>query len=198
MSEYHSIAKQIGWRFLIALPFFAVGASGMLVGRSAEANPFGAGLVAGLMSTASILIGAVVMARPVARLFAEPWGSIFFPGQQFDKPQPIYGIPEARRKEGRYEEAIAGFERIADDDPQQLRAYVSMIDVAIVELKDVPRAEAMLSRGLAALTQREDREQLIASFTNSSSMLVNDRDGVPERSPISTERMKRRPAPFWK
>lgn len=193
MSEFRDIFRQFGWRLLLALPFFVLGAGGRLIGAPAEANPLGAGLAAGLLSTASILVGAIIVARPLARLAAEPWGALFFPSAQFDKPQPMYGIPEARRKEGKFEEAIAGFAGIAEQDPQEVRAYAAMIDVAIVNLKDLPRGEAILAEGLTALTQREDRERLITCFTNSRSMLRNDRDGVPERALISTERMKRRP-----
>jgi tetratricopeptide (TPR) repeat protein len=190
MSEYADILRQLGWRFLFALPFFFAGAGGRLL-KNADGSGMLGGFAMGLLSTSCILTGAIIMARPFARLFAEPWGSLFFPSEHFDKPQPMYGIPGARRKEGKYEEAIAVFEKIAGADPQELRAYVSMIDIAIVNLKDEARAEIFLQNGLKALSRREDRETLINAFQNSSSRFVSDRDGVPERALISTDRMLR-------
>ena len=200
MSEYREIGKQIGWRALFALPFIAIVILGgrALPSRGDMDFNIGYSVCVILMCVGCIFISALIMARPLLRLFAEPWGSLFYPVEHFDKPQPMYGIPEARRKEGKYEEAIAGFEKIAAEDPQELRAYISMMDVAVLNLKDTARAEAMLQNGLAALAQRENREQLISAFQNISSRLVSSRDGVPESAPIPTDRMKRRPASFWK
>ncbi len=191
MSEYGDIFKQLGWRFLFALPFFVIGAGGRLM-KHAEGSSEIVVFALGLLSTASILAGAIFMARPVARLFAEPFGSLFFPSSHFDKPQPMYGIPEARRQEGKYEEAMAGFAKIAGEDPQEVRAYIAMIDTAIVNLKDEARANAIFQNGVAKLKRAEDRDQLASSYSNIRSRIVSDRDGVPERAPISTDRMTRR------
>jgi len=186
------------WRYLLAALLFVTGAGGFLIGRAAEAAPMSVGFAAGLFSTACILLASIIVARPLAQFVCYKVGTLFFSDARFDRPQPIYSIPEARRREGRYEEAIDGFERIAAEDPQQARAYAAMIDIAIVDLKDVERAEAILREGLSALSRREDRERLLNCFANSRSMLVNDRDGVPERALISTDGMKRRPQPYWK
>lgn len=168
MNEYRDILATLGWRFLIALPFFALGASAVF----------------GFYSFGLIFIGAVIVAKPLARLVAEPFGAIFFPNEHFDKPQPIFSIPEARRQEGKYEEAIEGFRSIVEEDPQELRGYVSMIDVAVVNLKDEARANDMLEWGLSRLSRREDRERLISAFQNIRSRLVSSRDGVGDVQPI--------------
>lgn len=193
MSDSQATLRRFCWKLAIATPFFAVGAGGYLIGGAAEADPLGRGLLGGMASMVALLLGALIVASSIAQLLAEPWGSLFFPGAQFDRPQPMYGIPEARRKEGRYEESFAGFAEIVREHPQQLRAYIALIDVAIVDLKDVARAETVLQEGLSRLRERADREQLIACFEHSRSMLHNQRDGLPEREPITTDRMKRRP-----
>lgn len=177
MTEREDILKQLCWRVLMAAPFFIAGVSAQF----GFASPF------------LILTGAIIVARPLSRLLAEPWGNLLFPSDHFDKPQPIYGIPEARRQEGKYEEAIQGFQKILVEHPQEVRAYVSMIDVAIVNLKDEARANAIFQNGIAKLKRAEDRDQLASAYSNIRSRIVSDRDGVPDRQPISTDRMKRRP-----
>lgn len=172
MSEYREIFISMAKRFPFALPFFYLGIAAKL----------------GFFSPFSILIGAIIMAKPLARLFAEPWGALFFSNKRFDRPQPIYGIPEARRQEGNYEEAMAGFAKIAGEYDDQVRAYVSMIDVAIVNLKDEARAETIYREGITKLTKQEDREALAGMFSAIRTRIVSDRDGVPDRAPVSGER----------
>lgn len=181
------------WRYGVAAILFVVGSGGFLIGRTAESAPMSAGLAAGLFSTACILLASILVAPPFARFICYKIGTMFFSDDRFDKPQPIYSIPEARRREGNYEEAIAGFEKIAAEDPQEVRAYIGMIDVAIVELKDIPRAEAMMREALSVLSQPADRERLLTCVHNSRSMLQNKRDGVPDRPPLPLE-PRRRPS----
>ncbi len=63
-----------------------------------------------------------------------------------------------------YEEAIAGFERIAQDYPDEVKPYIEMIDIAIVNLKDPERANALYRRGILFLKKNEDKEVLARMY----------------------------------
>jgi len=111
-----------------------------------------------------MIVGALIVAPPLAELFAEPTGSLFWPSDQYDRPQPQYSIPQSKRARGLYEEAMAGFEKIAAEYPGETQPYVEMIDIAIVNLPDLPRAKAILQRGFSVLKKDEDREALVRMF----------------------------------
>jgi hypothetical protein len=110
-----------------------------------------------------MLIGAVVLAIPLARLIAEPSGSLFYP-RIYAEPHPPYGIPESKVAKGQYEEAMQVYEQIAAAYGDQLKAYVGMIDVAIMHLNDPARALAIYERGMAALVTQEKRDALTRMY----------------------------------
>jgi len=114
---------------------------------------------------ACFLVAATIIAGPIARLIAQPAGNLFYPEDHFDHPQPMYGIPEAKRKRGLYEEAMAGFEKIAEEYPNEIKPYVEMIDIAIVDLKDAGRANAIYRRGVSALKNAADKEILARMYS---------------------------------
>ena len=112
------------------------------------------------------LVGAAIMiASPMARLVAESSGNLFYPGRRFDRPQPMYSIPEARRASGFYEEAISGFEKLAEAYPDEVKPYIEMIDISILNLKDPERANEIYRRGVALLKKVEDKEALATMYS---------------------------------
>ena len=149
MSNYPEILKALAWRTLIALPFFAVGLTGAL----------------SVLSPFFTVAGALIVAAPLAGLFAEPAGNLFYPGKRSSRKQPMYGIPESKRAKGLYEEAISGFEQIAQEYPKETKPYIEMIDIAIRNLKDPERANAIYRRGLAVLKRDKDREVLAIMYS---------------------------------
>lgn len=113
---------------------------------------------------ACMILGSIILAFPLAELFAEPTGNLFWPSDRYDRPQPAYSIPQSKRARGLYEEAMAGFEQIAAEYPQETQAYVEMLDVAIVDLHDPQRAQAIFHRGISVLEKEDDRETLARMY----------------------------------
>ena len=172
MNEYEPILGSLLVRLLIASPFFAIG----LTGAAFIASPF------------FTLTGAIIIAFPLARLFAEPLGSLFFPNKHYDRPQPIYSIPLARKQEGRYEEALAGFLQIAYAWPEQVQAWIEMVDVAITGLNDGPRAEKIFQQGMAALRDDAARQRLAEMYVAIKSQLKPAHPPVCTPLPLPTNR----------
>jgi tetratricopeptide (TPR) repeat protein len=160
MSEYRDILFSLGRRLLFAAPFAAFG---LFAFSHAGGSPL-QGIAAGLFGCAGVLMAAIILARPLARLFAESSGLLFWPDQHFDRAQPLYSIPQSKRAQGLYEEAMAGFEKIAEEYPGELQPYVELIDVAIVHLRDPGRANEIYQRGLARLTTDDDKEALARTY----------------------------------
>ena len=110
------------------------------------------------------LVAAVLLAGPVARLLAEPLGDLYWPRRYFDRPQPMYGIPESRRRKGQFEEALAEYEKIAAANPGEVRPWLDMIDIAITDLRDPERANVFFQHGLAALPDPDAKDHLARVF----------------------------------
>ncbi len=172
MNDYKPILGHLLVRLLIASPFFAIG----LTGAAFVASPF------------FTLAGAIIVAKPLARLLAEPFGSLFFPNKHYDRPQPIYGIPLARKQEGHYEEALAGFLEIAHGWPDQVQAWIEMLDVAINCLHDGARAESIFQQGMAALQDDAARQRLAEMYVALKSQLPPAQPPVRAPLPLPTGR----------
>jgi len=123
-----------------------------------------------------IVGGAIIIAPVIADFITEPFRAMFYPGERFDRPQPAYGIPQAKRARGLHEEAILEYEKIISEHPGQLKAFTEMIDIAVIDLCDEDRARSIFHRGLAELTEDSDRKALIHVFEATVSRL----HGKPE------------------
>lgn len=144
MTNYRDILKSLAWRALLAAPFFVVGLRCM----------------ASVLSPLFIVAGAIIVAMPLARFIAEPIGGLFYPVRRLSRKLPMYSIPQSKRAKGLYEEAIAGFEKIAKEYPRETQPYIEMIEITIVDLKDPERANRVYQHGMSRLKKVEDREML--------------------------------------
>jgi len=172
--NYPDLLRQLLKRLAIAAPFFALGA--FLVARCARTAPWGVLWGLGFMT-----IGVAIVMVPLAGLLAEPIGGlVFFQGRHRDKPGPIYSMAQAMRSAGRYQEALAEYERMTREFLGEVKPYVEMIDIAVVNLKDGPLAESIFHKGMVAFEKREEaRKRLQARYKEIRSRL-DRRTDLPE------------------
>ena len=134
-----------------------------------------------LLGFAFFLVAAILVSGPLARWLAEPTGSLFWPKRYYDKPQPMYGIPQSRRAKGQLEEALAEYEKIAAAHPDEVRPWLEMIDLAIHDLRDARRAEIICRQGRAYLKTAAARDLLAQVYAEALSRL----DARPPRDAIA-------------
>ncbi len=60
---------------------------------------------------------------------------------------------------------MAGFEKIAETYPDEVQPYIHMIDIAIVNLKDPDRANAIYRRGISSLRRDEAKGELARMYS---------------------------------
>jgi outer membrane protein assembly factor BamD (BamD/ComL family) len=137
-------------------------------------------IMALLLSSISVLVPWIGV--KIAQLIGNQAGKILYSGEEFDRPQPMFSIPEGKRKSGNYQEAFDGFQKIASEYPQALKAYVAMIDIAIVDLKNKKLADSVFHQGIATLGAKEDRDSLARMYMAISSRLEVNRHVV--RHPV--------------
>jgi tetratricopeptide (TPR) repeat protein len=172
-ADYKSLLWGILRRAVPAGISIAIGSGLLLAAQSSGAPTMFLGMF-------FFLIAAIFVAGPIARLLAEPMGSLFWPRRYYDKPQPIYGIPQSKRARGLPEEALAEYEKLAEAFPKEVRPYLEMIDIAIVDLKDPDQALAIYQRGIALLKNPEDQDMLARGYAATRTWL----DAKPPRPPL--------------
>lgn len=151
--------RRLLWRLLIAASFF--GGGFWMLCRS---NPF--------YGAALIIIGAMIVAFPAAELLARPIMGFYYPTES-GPPPPNFSIPEARVKQGRYEDAMQEYAAIAAKYPTAMLAYAGMIEVAFKHLHDQARADAAYRQGMTAITDREQQASLHRLYTAFRSWAAN-------------------------
>lgn len=155
MSAYRPILVRILVRTLLALPFFGLGLYLLFTANSGWAS---AGLL--LIGMALVLLGVIMVAPSLAALLAQPWSSLFYPEETLERPPPVYSIPEGLVKRGEYDAALEYYESIVEAYPDELQAYLEILDLLLVHMHRPERAEAMYQRGMAALHAGKHRDTL--------------------------------------
>jgi tetratricopeptide (TPR) repeat protein len=118
------------------------------------------GVVTMLFAMGFGILAAIIIAPTIARGFVGWLYDRFSYSEKYDRPAPMYSIPQGLRKNRRFEEAIEAYEQIAEDYPDELKPYLEMMDIALGELKDPDRAELIYQQGLLNFTDPNHRERL--------------------------------------
>lgn len=157
MVNYRDIFSSLARRAALALALLVFGAFVIKKGLG-----FGSFLAAPflLFGMAMFVVVAILMGMPLARLVAEFIGNIFYWSEHYDKPQPVYGIPEAKRLKGLFQEAFDCLQELLQEHPQEIKAYVEMIDIAIVDMKNPDLASKIYHRGMDVLKKESARNTL--------------------------------------
>jgi len=165
MVNYRDIFKNLGWRLAVAIMVIGVGALVIKRGLNSGAggNPF-EGSQYYFFGVAMFVVAAIIMGTPLARLVAEFVSNIFYPSEHYNKPQPVYGIPEAKRMKGLFQEAFDDFQKLSQEFPQELKAYIEMIDIAIVDMNNPDLASSVYQHGLETLKEEKAREVLSGRY----------------------------------
>lgn len=159
MISFSFIRRSLLIALACAAPFFVVG---WLVVTRASGEWAAAG--SALFGIVLFITGAVIVAPAIAEWITEPRGSLYTPSGHADHPAPLYGIAETLRDRGDYEGALARLDEIAKDFPHELDAYIKMIDIAMENLRDLPRAETLYHRGTQALRNHGDKTALTLTY----------------------------------
>jgi hypothetical protein len=155
VKPYRDIFSQLLLRLVFALPLVLAG--WYLV----ASRPSGWPAAPVLLVAMACFIGAgFLMAGPVARLFAEPAGTLYQPTATPTALKPDYSVVSVLKGQGKYADALAEYRRISDRHPGELEPYVEMIDIALRYFKDEAMAREVLAQGLARLSEASDRETL--------------------------------------
>lgn len=156
MGVYRELFEEFKTRLLVAGSCFVAGVILSIIA--------GDPLTGFMIFLPFVTVGVIVLAPAITAIFAQPFSSLFYPSDRFDGPQPMYSVPQSRRAVGAYEEAMSGYEKIAEKYPDEVKPYIEMMNIAILDLRDVERAKLILDRGQALFRDEGTRRVLQQSF----------------------------------
>ena len=148
-------------RMLFALPFFALGYLLLCMGP-----------LTAFYGGAAIIVGACIAAFPIGELFARPLMSLYWPTAG-GAAKPNYSIPEAHIKQGRYDLAMTEYVVIAQQHPNEVQAYISMIEIAFRDLHDPGRAATIYQQGMDNLQDKDGKAALHRMYAAFGSLHEN-------------------------
>jgi hypothetical protein len=154
---YENPRTDLAIRLAVAVPLLLAGIAVMVGGLRAG----GWTAAFSLPLAVACFVGAGAMIAPLlAQRLGDLAGGLFFPNRSFDRPQPVFSIAEGKRAQGQPREALAEYERVLLEHPQESRCYISMMDIAARDLRDPALAEGYYRRAAEQITDSETRRRL--------------------------------------
>lgn len=124
-------ALVVGFLFRVVMP---------MMGRGGYEAAFG-GLP---LTCVAGLVLAILWRHSIAEMIARPFENLYTGGSRADDPHPFYSIAHARRKQGRFLEAIEAIRSQLERFPADVEGHVLLAEVQARNLKDLVAAETTI------------------------------------------------------
>jgi outer membrane protein assembly factor BamD (BamD/ComL family) len=107
---------------------------------------YGAAFFGATLTAALGVYFAIIWRREIAELVARPFGALYDGGNQQVEPAPFYSIAEAKRKRGKYPEAMEEIRKQLEKFPTDFTGQMLLAEIEIEDLKDLPAAAVTIQR----------------------------------------------------
>ena len=98
------------------------------------------------MAAVGGLILAIIWTRPIAESVGRKFGQLYDGGDVEADPEPFYSMAEARRKQGRYPEAVAAVRTQLEKFPTDVRGQLLLAEIQADDLHDLDAARLTIER----------------------------------------------------
>jgi outer membrane protein assembly factor BamD (BamD/ComL family) len=92
------------------------------------------------------VVMSILWAPHIGALVAKPFTSMFDGGDEEIEPQPLYSIAIAKRKAGKYQEAIYQVHKQLERFPHDFQGLIMLAEIQAEDLNDLPGAEMTIER----------------------------------------------------
>jgi len=122
-------------------------AAGWLIYMSLHANdPRDRAWLIPLVALPSAAVLIILWGRPIAEAFARPITSLFTGGDEEVTPQPFYSIAEARRRQGKFREAMYEIQAQLEKFPTDVTGQLMLAQIQAENVNDIAGAEVTIHR----------------------------------------------------
>ena len=119
-------------------------------------------------TTATILLWAcfaslfaVAITLPFALLdwFGNFVANFLFGGGRFHKPPPAYSLPEALESEGKYDQAVEAYAKLAHEHPEEILPHLRTMKIWITKLQNPQAAADAYTNAMTRIKGARNREK---------------------------------------
>jgi hypothetical protein len=128
------------------------------------------GMLSILAAHAVLIVAAIFLAKPLAGLLGDWFGTLFMPGERFNKPPPMYSIPEGRLAKEDYTGALEAFAELAAAHPEEIAPHLRMMEIWLRVYKDADSARTIRDNALQSIKGKKNREK----FDTASRLLLGE------------------------
>jgi hypothetical protein len=121
----------------------------------AQGIPGGMPLV--LAAHGLLIVGAILLAKPIAGFAGDLMSSLFMPGGRHARPQPMYSIPESRMAAEDYAGALESYAALAAEHPREIVPHLRMMEIWLRVYRDPDAARTIRDNALLAIKGKKNR-----------------------------------------
>lgn len=156
--------KDLAVALLKRLPILAI-LLGMMVWTLFQASKGGMGGVIGasFIILGLFIVSCTIIAPPIAAFLAEPFAELYMPKGEVIPP-PLYYLVEKYESEGRFDEALAEYQKILRYHPQDYPAHEGRMRLAVHGLRDVDLARNYFRESCSHLKDPQAVKDLEAAW----------------------------------
>src|SRR5436190_13354884 len=121
--------------------------------NSSGGGGYGAAFIIGITCAICGIVLGITWGANIADFVGKPLGGLYDGGDAEMVPQPLYSIAEAKRKQGKYPEAVAELRKQLAKFPGDFNGMLMLAEVEAEDLKDLPGAQMTIERLLTGPNQ---------------------------------------------
>src|SRR5207247_1223857 len=122
------------------------GITAWVAASNSAGGGYGAAFIIGITCAVCGIVLGITWGSNIADFLGGPLGGLYDGGDSEVVPQPLYSIAEAKRKQGKYLEAVAELRRQLAKFPGDFTGMLMLAEVEAENLKDLPAAQMTIER----------------------------------------------------
>jgi len=117
------------------------------------------GILSILAAHAVLVVAAILLAKPLAGVIGDWLSGLFMPGERFDRPPPMYSIPEGRMAAEDYPGALEAYAALAAEHPEEIAPHLRMMEIWLRVYRDPDAAQTIRDNALLSIKGKKNREK---------------------------------------
>lgn len=133
------------------------------LGAEGQARGVPGGLLLIVAAHGVLIVGAILLAKPLAGRIGDLTANLFMPGERHTRPQPMYSIPEGRLAAGDYQGALEAYAELAAAHPREIVPHLRMMEILRRTGGGADEVCRARDRALGAIKGRGNRKRFAAA-----------------------------------